>query len=82
MDEYDIRESFDSLDNEKLGYLSLDQFYVLYLGLGYPQLTKDELKRQVGVIQSDQQNVTVETVIKVLKKVRPKNSRMSLYTSF
>ena len=62
MDEYDIRESFDSLDNEKLGYLSLDQFYVLYLGLGYPQLTKDELKRQVGVIQSDQQNVTVETL--------------------
>jgi hypothetical protein len=35
MDEYDIEESFDALDDDKLGRLSINQAYTLLLGLGY-----------------------------------------------
>jgi hypothetical protein len=35
MDEYDIEESFEALDESKLGRLSIEQAYTLLLGLGY-----------------------------------------------
>jgi hypothetical protein len=68
IDEFDIRESFDALDDEKLGRLCLDRFYVLYLGLGYPKLTKDELEQQVRSRQTDA-CVTIDTVLKILSQV-------------
>ena len=67
IDAFHIRESFDALDDTKLGFLSLDQFYILYLGLGYPKQTIQEIESEVTAIQSDQ-NVTIETVLRILSK--------------
>mgnify|MGYP000556342408 CR=1 FL=1 len=69
VDEFDIRESFEALDDEKLGRLTMDQFYTLYLGLGYPQLTKPDLRGKVSAIQSEE-SVTIEVVLYILSQVR------------
>ena len=75
LDEFDIRESFDALDDEKLGFISVDNFYVMYLGLGYkPQMTIDALKDKFpSMLQA--QTITVETAIKILSEVKPKKQR-------
>jgi hypothetical protein len=69
INEFDIRESFDAMDDEKLGRLSIDQVYTLYLGLGYPKLTVLELRNKVRAIQSEDEAVTVDTVLQILSKV-------------
>jgi hypothetical protein len=69
VDEFDIRESFEALDDEKFGRLTMDQFYTLYLGLGYPQLTKPDLRGKVHAIQSEE-SVTIEVVLYILSQVR------------
>jgi hypothetical protein len=69
VDEFDIRESFEALDDEKFGRLTMDQFYTLYLGLGYPQLTKPDLRGKVHAIQREE-SVTIEIVLQILSKVR------------
>lgn len=74
IDEYDIRESFDSLDDDKTGRLSMSQFYTLYLGLGYPKMTQPELTNIVAKLQKDE-TVTIGTVLKVLSKVCSQASR-------
>jgi hypothetical protein len=68
IDEYDIRESFDALDDEKLGRLTVDQSYTLYLGLGYPRMALPEWRSKVHAIQSEE-TVAIDTVIKILSKV-------------
>ena len=69
IDEYDVRESFDAMDDEKLGCLTLDQFYTLYLGLGYPRATIEEVKAKIRAVQSDE-TITINTALQVLAKVR------------
>lgn len=72
-DEYDIRESFASLDDDKLGLLELDALYILYLGLGYQYMDKEELKKELEeqVFPSDgPQHATVEQVLIFLANVR------------
>lgn len=68
IDEFDIRESFDALDDEKLGRLSIDCFYTLYLGLGYPKQSKEALKEQVNARQTDEY-LTIDTALKILAQV-------------
>eukprot|EP00980_Cylindrotheca_fusiformis_P005768 scaffold1203_cov117-Cylindrotheca_fusiformis.AAC.7 len=66
-DEFDIRETFEALDGEKLGRLSLDSFYTLYLGLGYPKQTKEDLKQQVQSRHAGEY-VTIDTALKILSQ--------------
>ena len=72
-DEYDIRESFAALDDDKLGFLELDAFYVLYLGLGYPYMDKSEfvLELEQHLVPPDSpRHVTVDQVLEFLSNVR------------
>jgi hypothetical protein len=77
LEEFDIRESFDALDNEKLGLLAMDQFYTLYLGLGYePKVTPKEMNARVQRVRQEEEaggneedNLTVEIAVMVLSKV-------------
>ena len=71
IDEHDIRESFAALDDDKLGFLELDALYIMYLGLGYTYMDKDELARQIWPEPSvHPQHVTVEEVLRFLGNVR------------
>jgi hypothetical protein len=86
LEEFDIRESFDALDDEKLGLLSMDQFYTLYLGLGYePKVTVEEMNARLQRVRQDEdeeeeeeEKVTVEAAIKVLSKVS-RTGRVNLF---
>lgn len=83
MDEYDIRDTFQALDSDQDGCLTLDEFHTLYLGLGYrPQrLTRDELEQEIlrACRKNDDDNVdgsssnnmliSVEVCLQVLRKV-------------
>lgn len=70
-DEHSIRESFAAVDDDKLGFLELDALYMLYLGLGYPYIDKEELARQIWPQPTiDPQHVTVEKVLIFLGNVR------------
>lgn len=75
LDEYDIRDTFDALDEEKEGKLTIDKFYTLYLGLGFPKMTLEELRNKVRAIQGED-IVDVGTVIQLLFKF-PSRDRKS-----
>ncbi len=81
LDEFDIRDSFDAMDEDKLGRISLQTFYTMYLGLGYPQTTMDDLQRQIVAIQGDDStgsSVSLETVLVLLSKhPRKRETEMS-----
>lgn len=69
--EHDIRESFSALDDDKLGFLDIDGLYLLYLGLGYPYMDKEDLMKQMWPEESDDiEHVTVEKVLAFLDNVR------------
>lgn len=84
MDQYDIEESFEALDEDKLGRLSIDQAYTLLLGLGYlrdykqktlftPSDLKDSVRRIVrGRMDEDGtgQWVSLTSLLLVVEKVR------------
>lgn len=66
LDEFDIRESFDAMDEDKLGEISMATFYTMYLGLGYSKASLEDLQRRVLDVQGHDGCVTIETVLKVL----------------
>ena len=69
LDEFDIRDSFDALDDEKFGLLPIGAFYTMYLGLGYkPQITIEEMKGRFPVL-SKEKFIPVETAIQILSDV-------------
>jgi len=49
LDEYDIQQSFEAMDDDKINRLTLANFHTLYLGLGFqPQeLTVEDLAKKV-----------------------------------
>jgi hypothetical protein len=70
MSEFDIRDSFDAMDQEKMGRISMDAFNIVYLGLGYPRSGYEDLREQVLKIQgSIVDGISFKTVKTVLSKV-------------
>ena len=79
IDEYDIRDTFQALDSDQDGFLTLDEFHTLYLGLGYrPQrISQQELQQLVLECNSDGTrtnndqggSISLGVVLQVLKKV-------------
>lgn len=69
LDEFDIRDSFDAMDEEKLGRISTETFYILYLGMGYPKVSWESFVREVSTIQGNDKMITPETAIQFLRKV-------------
>lgn len=68
---YDVLDSFDALDHQKVGRLSMDDFKILYLGLGFPKFGYEALPELVMAVQTNPEDgVTLDTVIAVLSKVR------------
>jgi hypothetical protein len=71
VDEYDIRDTFEALDTDKDGFLTAQEFYVLYLGLSFrPERTMkvEDLQRIAGMDEKDSL-VSIDRVLKVLEKV-------------
>ena len=69
LDEFDIREAFDAMDKEKLGLISMDEFYTLYLGLGFPKCSLEVLRSEVAAVHSDTSKLTVGTALSVASRV-------------
>jgi hypothetical protein len=69
LDEFDIRDSFDAMDEEKLGRISTETFYTIYLGLGYPNIDFPNFTSQVSTAQGDDKHITLDTAIEFLRKV-------------
>jgi Ca2+-binding EF-hand superfamily protein len=72
-DEYDIRDSFHVMDEQKTGEISVDEFHTLCLGLGY-NLEREELDssiRQQTLSTLNQHNcINVDIALVILSKVR------------
>lgn len=70
MDEHDIRDSFQALDSDHDGYLSLEECYKLYLGLGFhPE--RIQLKDFQQMMQLDAKSLlSIDEVVEMLSKVR------------
>lgn len=74
MNDDDVRYTFDAVDESKTGEISLEQFYDLYLGLGFAttRLEKSDLRRMLKrVLQHAPPGdsvpfVTLDTVFRVL----------------
>ena len=69
MEEFDIRESFEAMDENMTGEISFDAFFTLYLGLGYPKATKKELRQLLNCAQGEASKVTLATVLHLLSQV-------------
>ena len=68
--ERDIRIYFDALDQRKQGSLTFDEFYTLYLGLGYPRMDAKVLHSKLGVpAQGEEEGVTLSMALDYLSKV-------------
>lgn len=81
LDEYDIRQSFEALDESHLGSLSLPQFFELYVGLGYYQqradsnvscLSPESLYAHVVAscglsVRDSNKGLSLETVLQILE---------------
>lgn len=75
-DEYDVRDSFQALDSDHDGYLSLEEFYKLYLGLGFhPQRIQLNDFQQMIQLNAAGTLVSVDEVIEKLCKVRKAKER-------
>jgi hypothetical protein len=50
VDEYDVKCSFEALDDEKVNRITLESFHTLFLGMGFQpkQLTLDQLEFKVA----------------------------------
>jgi hypothetical protein len=84
MDQYDIEESFEALDKDKFGRLSIDDAYILLLGLGYlkdykqkDNFTPSDLKHSVRRVVQGQmdedgtgERVSLKSLMHVVEKVR------------
>jgi Ca2+-binding EF-hand superfamily protein len=71
VDEYDIRDTFEALDTDKDGFLTAQEFYVLYLGLSFrpERITKVEDLQRIAEMDEEDSLVSVDRVLKVLEKV-------------
>jgi Ca2+-binding EF-hand superfamily protein len=68
--EFDIRDSFDAMDQERRGRISMDAFKVVYMGLGFPRSGNEDLAKQVMKIQgSIDDGLSFTTVMAMLSKV-------------
>jgi Ca2+-binding EF-hand superfamily protein len=68
-DEYDIKESFHVIDEEKTGEINIDQLETLCLGLGY-NVEREELERSIQQTSTLNDSITVDIVLVLLSKVR------------
>jgi Ca2+-binding EF-hand superfamily protein len=78
-DEYDIRDSFHVMDEQKTGEISANEFYTLSLGLGY-NLEREELDGSIRQYHQHihthtftlqpQHCITVDAALVILSKVR------------
>ena len=61
----DIEQSFQVLDDAKIGTIDMDRFYTLWLGLGFdPRISKDELA--VRYVPQDRQGaITLHDVLEI-----------------
>ena len=62
---------FDALDQRKQGLLTFDEFYTLYLGLGYPRMDATALHSKLGVAAQggEEEGVTLSMALDYLSKV-------------
>lgn len=77
-DAYDIRDSFEVLDRNQEGSISLDDFWMLYLGLGFQpeRISLEELSQKVSALaggekgnsSSNSNRVTLDAAMKILSK--------------
>ena len=71
LDEYDVRTGFDAMDDDKLGTIGMNQFFTLYLALGYPRLEQHQLEQYVRQTRKNyRQEVTKDMALQVLSQVR------------
>ena len=68
-DEFDIRESFHVMDEERTGEIDMNQFETLCLGLGYDVERKDLETLILRQIQRLDGGITVDVVLNILCKV-------------
>jgi len=59
IDEYDIKRSFEALDEDKINRISVESFHTLFLGLGFQptQLTQSELRDKVMAVIEDRKEM-------------------------
>jgi len=68
--EFDIRDSFNAMDYERRGRISMEAFKIVYLGLGFARSGYDNITEQVLKIQdSIDDGLSFETVKAMLSKV-------------
>lgn len=71
-DEYDIRESFHVMDDERTEEINAKQFHLLCLGLGY-DVEREELDALIVQQRRNKRHdggITVDVVLEILNKVR------------
>ena len=68
-DEYDIKESFHVMDEEKTGEINVDQLETLCLGLGY-NVEREELERSIQQTFTHKDSITVDIVLAIMSQVR------------
>jgi Ca2+-binding EF-hand superfamily protein len=70
LDEYDIRESFEALDTECWGSITMTDLHTIYLALGYrpDDLTVQDLQIKAGVA-APTERLSLERVLEILSKV-------------
>ena len=61
----EIRESFDVMDSDKVGYIDVERLQTICLGLGYGRIAVDELASMV----SDRSHITLKDTVSLLSKV-------------
>jgi len=69
-DDFDIRESFHVMDEERTGEIDSERFHTLCLGLGY-ELEREDL--ETLLVRRQQRldgGITVDTVLEILSNVR------------
>lgn len=68
--EFDIRDAFEAMDNDKVGRLSMGDFHILMLGLGYGRISLSDLQNHVATLQGHVREVNIDTALAVCAKVR------------
>ena len=71
LDEFDIQESFDAMDEERIGRINTEAFYKLVMGLGYaPNIKFKSFVSKLSLVQGrDQDGITLGAAIEFLRKV-------------
>ena len=74
IDEYDIRQTFDALDDECQGRLGFVQLQTLYLGLGFSvprrRMTAEHLQQDARQCGFGQDSLSLAETLKLFKQVR------------